>query len=89
MSNASLKQRIERALLRFEQKEINARQLAEEIKLNSSALEGMPYHSIKQIGSIMYEVERAADFNEEGFDYDLSEALRKLSVWLDAIPLNV
>jgi hypothetical protein len=89
VSNAGLKQRIERALLRFEQKEINARQLAEEIKVNSSALEGMPYHLVDQLSSIMHEVKRAADFDEEGFDYDLSEALRKLNAWLDAIPVNV
>ena len=49
----------------------------------------MPYHLIEAIRSITYDVERAADFDEEGFDYDLTEAIRKLRGWLDSIPLNV
>jgi len=86
MSNRTIKERIETALIDFNEGKIDLTTLKGCIELNGQALEAMPYELIKDIDEIEYQLTQCEFADEEGCEYDVDSALSFIKTWLSKVP---
>ncbi len=86
MSNNTLINRIEEALAKYENGDIDRKALISSVEENGSALEMMPYRLIKEIEEIEYQLTVAQFADEDEFLPCEEEALARLSSWLNEVP---
>lgn len=89
MSNEYLINRIEVALDLVQTEQAPARALAESIRGNGCALEGMPYNLIKELESMAMDLDIAQWHDEDGFDTALAPVLIRIRDWLSKLPRNI
>lgn len=89
MSNESLINRIEVTLELVQTEQAPARALAESIRGNGRALEGMPYNLIKELESMAMDLDIAQWHDEDGFETALGPVLIRVRDWLSKLPCNV
>lgn len=86
MSNNSLIDRIESALAAVRTQEATAQFLADAIRSNGRALEGMPYALIKELEDLAMDLDIASWHDEDGFLPDLPSILSRVDRWLLQLP---
>ncbi len=86
MSNRTVKNRIEKALIDFESNQINIKALKACIKLNGNAFEAMPYELIKEIDEIEYQLTQCLYADEEECGFEIDPALSLIREWLCKVP---
>ena len=89
MSNSSLVSRIEGAALSARSGDTSARSLAETLRGNGRALEGMPYPLIKEMDELIMDLQIACWDDEEGLLPDVGTVLVQLAAWLSKVPREV
>jgi len=82
MSNQTLIARIEASLALLQAHQGDARGLAESIRGNGKALEGMPYALIKEIESMAMDLDIAQWQDEDGFAPEIAPILDRVQSWL-------
>ncbi|MYN08005.1 hypothetical protein [Pseudoduganella aquatica] len=87
--SASLIARIEASLALLQEYQGHARELAESIRGNGRALEGMPYALIKEIDSIAMDLDIAQWYDEDGFAPEITPILGRVQSWLTKLPRDV
>lgn len=86
MSNRTIKERIETALIDFNENKIDLSALKGFIELYGQALETMPYELIKDIYEIEYQLTQCEFTDEESCEYDIDSALSFIKTWLSKVP---
>jgi hypothetical protein len=86
MSNHSLIARVEAALLATRAGANSAKALAETVRINGRALEGMPYSKIEEMESLATDLEIASWHEQEGLLPNVASSLGKLEAWLRDLP---
>ena len=86
MSNRTIKERIETALVDFNENKISLSTLKGCIELNGQALEAMPYELIRDIDEIEYQLTQCEFVDEEGCEYDIDSTLLFIKDWLSKVP---
>lgn len=89
MSNESLINHIDLTLELVQTERAPARALAESIRGNGRALEGMPYNLIKELESIAMDLDIAQWHDEDGFAPALAPILIRVREWLSNVPRDV
>lgn len=89
MSNQTLIARIEASLALLQAHQGDARGLAESIRGNGKALEGMPYDLIREIESMAMDLDIAQWHDEDGFVPEIAPILGRVQNWLAKLPRNV
>ena len=86
MSNISLVRRIEQAITNYRNGETDRSELISAVEENVKALEMMPYHMIKEIEEIEYQLTVAQFVDEDEFLPNEEEALNCLEKWVSKVP---
>lgn len=86
MSNSSLISRIEAVLSSVRAGESSGKSLADAIRGNGRALEGMPYPLVKEMESLALDLDIAAWDDEEGLLPEMGVVLNQVDDWLDRLP---
>lgn len=89
MSNESLINRIEVVLELVQTEQAPARALAESIRGDGRALEGMPYCLIKELENMAMDLDIAQWHDEDGFAPALAPVLIRVREWLSKLPRNI
>ena len=89
MSNQTLIARIEASLGRLQVHQGDSRALAESIRGNGKALEGIPYHLIKEIEDLAMDLDIAQWHDEDGFSPEIGPILVRVHSWLEKLPRDV
>jgi hypothetical protein len=89
MSNSSLAEHIHIALQLVRSGESNAKSLAQALRENGHAMEGMPYVLISECDTIALKLDIASELDENGFIPDLEPLLSRTDSWLQKIPQNM
>lgn len=89
MSNESLISRIQATLELVQAEQAPACTLAESIRGNGRALEGMPYNLIKELESLALGLDIAQWHDEDGFAPALAPILIQVREWLSKLPNDV
>ena len=88
MSNKSIKQRIEKAIVEFKAGKIKIKDLKESIELNGNALEMMPYPMMKELDDIEYKLTVSQFADGEDCYPNIEEVLKYIESWLERVPIE-
>ncbi len=88
MSNRALRDRIAYVLAAYRKGETTLVELRDTLIQNGRALEAMPYHLIKQIDDLEFDLTSAQFAEDEDCVSDLSAALGELETWLSSVPIE-
>ncbi|WP_332851922.1 hypothetical protein [Duganella sp. S19_KUP01_CR8] len=89
MSNQTLIARIEASLALLQAHQGDSRALAESIRGNGKALEGMPYPLIKEMEDLAMDLDIAQWHDEDGFAPEIGPILVRVQSWLAKLPRDV
>ena len=86
MSNNSLISRIEAGVASVRSGYSTAKSLAECVRINGRAMEGVPYPLIKEVESLAISLDIAASQDEDGFVADVESILVRVETWVRNLP---
>jgi len=85
MSNQSIKDIIEKALVEFENNRLDINALKDCIELNGQAFEAMAYSQIKEIDEIEYQLTQCQFADEEDCEHNIDSTISFIKNWLNNV----
>lgn len=80
--NTALLGRIRDLLAQVQAGQSDASQLADALRGNAQAMEGLSYAQLRQLESLADELQQAAELEADGFESPLAALMTRLQQWL-------
>ena len=82
--NSAQRNRIHTVLTQTQAGNCDAAQLADALRGNVRAMEGLPYDQLQQLEYLADALQQAAELEADGFESALPDLLKQLQQWLHA-----